>query len=45
MTLDEAIEHCEQISKELQSCNKECALEHKQLSLWLKELKAFRCKT
>lgn len=39
MTLDEAIEHCKQKADELSICNKECSLEHKQLSIWLSDLK------
>jgi len=35
MTLDEAIEHC----KEKSCSNTECAREHKQLAVWLKEYK------
>lgn len=38
MTLDEAIQHCEEIACE----NNECALEHKQLAQWLRELKQLR---
>lgn len=38
MTLDEAIEHCEEKSK----CGTACGMEHKQLAEWLKELKVFR---
>lgn len=38
MTLDEAIEHC----KEKSCGNNECALDHKQLAEWLKELKGLR---
>lgn len=38
MTLEEAIEHCEQ-----KACNNsECSKEHKQLAEWLKELQALR---
>jgi hypothetical protein len=37
MTLDEAIKHAEEVAKET-SC-KPCAIEHKQLAAWLKELK------
>lgn len=39
MTLDEAIQHCEEVANS--ECS-ECANEHKQLAEWLKELKAFR---
>ena len=35
MTLDEAIEHCEEKAK----CGDSCGMEHKQLAEWLKELK------
>lgn len=38
MTLDEAIEHCEEKAKGCDSCSKE----HKQLAKWLRELKVFR---
>ena len=38
MTLDEAIKHCEEIA-----CNNtNCALEHKQLAEWLKELRRLK---
>ena len=38
MTLEEAIEHCEE-----KACgSSECALEHKQLAEWLKELQALK---
>lgn len=38
MTLEEAIEHCEQ-----KACgNRECAKEHRQLADWLKELQAIK---
>ena len=38
MTLEEATKHCEE-----KACgNSECALEHKQLAEWLKELQALR---
>lgn len=42
-TLDEAIKHCEKKEKEqaLNGCFA-CAEEHKQLTEWLKELKAYR---
>lgn len=39
MTLDEAIIHAEEVSKD--KCSK-CAEEHRQLADWLKELKALR---
>ena len=38
MTLDEAIQHCE----EKALCGDICDLEHKQLAEWLKELKGYR---
>lgn len=38
MTLDEAIQHCE----ERALCGDACGLEHKQLAEWLKELKSYR---
>lgn len=38
MTLDEAIQHCE----ERALCGDICGLEHKQLAEWLKELKGYR---
>lgn len=38
MTLDEAIQHCEEKSK----CGTACGMEHKQLAEWLKELKNLR---
>lgn len=38
MTLDEAIEHCEEKAKGCDSCS----IEHKQLADWLRELKVFR---
>ena len=38
MTLDEAIEHCEEKAK----CGDSCGMEHKQLAEWLKELKTIR---
>ena len=38
MTLDEAIQHCE----ERASCGDKCGLEHKQLADWLKELRTYR---
>lgn len=42
MTLEEAIEHCKQKADELSICNKDCSLEHKQLFIWLSELKAIK---
>ena len=38
MTLDEAIQHCEEKAR----CGDACGLEHKQLAEWLKELKSYR---
>lgn len=38
MTLDEAIQHCEEKAK----CGTACGMEHKQLAEWLKELKTLR---
>ena len=38
MTLDEAIQHCEEEAE----CGDACGLEHKQLADWLKELKQAR---
>ena len=40
MTLDEAIQHCKEKANEQCSCNYNCALEHKQLAIWLSDLKA-----
>lgn len=45
MTLEEAIEHCKQKVDELSVCNKDCSLEHKQLFIWLSELKAIKEKS
>lgn len=40
MTLDEAIEHCDEVAS---TCNEtECSNNHKELANWLKELKFFR---
>lgn len=40
MTLDEAIQHCEEVSE---NCtNEKCSMDHKQLADWLKELKILR---
>ena len=41
MTIDEAITHCEDISR---SCDSPCGREHHQLAEWLKELKELRKK-
>ena len=38
MTLNEAIQHCE----EKALCGNACGLEHKQLAEWLKELRSYR---
>lgn len=38
MTLDEAIKHAEDVASECSAC----AEEHKQLALWLRELKTLR---
>ena len=40
MTIEEAILHAEERAKEA-SC-KECADQHRQLALWLRELKMYR---
>ena len=40
MTLDEAIQHCEEKAQ----CGTDCGMEHKQLADWLKELKTLRKK-
>ena len=40
MTLDEAIQHCEDVAA-INTCA-DCASEHKQLAAWLKELKNYR---
>lgn len=40
MTLDEAIEHCKKVAKEQENCNEGCSLEHRQLAIWLSDLKA-----
>ncbi len=53
MTLNEAIEHCKKVAKEQENCNNECSLEHRQLAIWLSDLKAitensyeeFKCET
>lgn len=39
MTLDEAIEHCEQTAR---SCDGECSDDHHQLAEWLRELRRLR---
>ncbi len=40
MTLNEAIEHCKKLAKEQENCNEGCSLEHRQLAIWLSDLKA-----
>lgn len=40
MTLDEAIQHCEDVAAS-NTCA-DCASEHEQLAAWLKELKDYR---
>ena len=40
MTLEEAIEHCKEITEKC--TNKECALDHQQLCEWLMELQKYR---
>lgn len=40
MTLNEAIEHCKKVAKEQENCNDDCSLEHRQLAIWLSDLKA-----
>ena len=44
MTLNEAIEHCEEVANEMTSQGEceECAKDHRQLAEWLKELKKLR---
>ena len=51
MTLDEAIKHAEKVAERLENSHKRdwmceddkrCAVEHRQLAEWLKELKAYR---
>ena len=42
MILEEAIAHCEAQAVKESECNPGCALEHRQLANWLKELKAYR---
>lgn len=41
MTIDQAIKHCDEVSEKHQS-TKDCADEHKLLSMWLRELKELR---
>ncbi len=42
MTLDEAIQHCEEVASNV--CG-ECSEDHMQLANWLKELKELKEKT
>ena len=42
ITLDEAINHCEEVALSCENNNRECALEHAQLMQWLKELRVLR---
>lgn len=42
MTLNEAINHCEEVALSCNDNEKQCALEHVQLMQWLKELRALR---
>ena len=42
ITLDEAINHCEEVALSCENNNRECALEHVQLMQWLKELRVLR---
>lgn len=51
LSLDEAIEHCEEVAERLEnSCKRDwmsedderCASDHRQLAEWLKELKAYK---
>lgn len=39
MTLDEAIEHCEDRARTLSDTDWGCALDHMQLADWLRELR------
>lgn len=41
MTLDEAIEHCDEVASNNETCE-ECSSDHKQLKSWLIELKSLR---
>ena len=41
-TLNEAIQHCEEVALSCAKDNRKCALEHVQLMQWLKELRALR---
>lgn len=42
MTLNEAINHREEVALSCDKSNRECALEHVQLMQWLKELRVLR---
>ena len=42
MTIDEAIQHCEEVASKCVSSNNQCALDHRQLAEWLRELKMYR---
>lgn len=42
MTLNEAIQHCEEVAVSCQSDERKCALQHVQLMQWLKELRVLR---
>ena len=43
MTLEEAINHCDEVIKDETSCGCfACADEHRQLKEWLRELKRYR---
>ena len=45
MTLDEAIEHCkENVQKETQNGNLQCAIQHNQLAIWLSQLEESKAK-
>lgn len=45
MTLDEAIEHCnENVQRLIETGCDKCAAEHKQLAVWLEELKQYKIK-
>ena len=44
MKLEEAINHCEEVLERDDMCE-ECKQEHKQLAMWLKELKLLRDKS
>lgn len=40
MTLDESIEHCKSKAEELKDCETGCSMDHRQLAIWLSDLKA-----